>query len=125
MLNTKIERWPSQLRASHKTRILIAHLHAQSRHTRYLAAWLNGGEYEGTKQKKNLSSVVVVSLGVADHVHGRGGAWPHINKKRGIVRIEGGCFQAEVRGEDSGMQAQPLGLIFKTLLYRVGNVVDV
>jgi len=31
-------------------------------------------------------------LGVADHVHGCGGAWPHINKKRGIVRIDGGVF---------------------------------
>jgi hypothetical protein len=50
---------------------------------------------------------------VADHVHGRGGAWPHINKKRGIVRIDGGYFQAEVQGEDTGTQAQPLGLILK------------
>jgi hypothetical protein len=51
---------------------------------------------EGKNPKKKLgpvsNSIVVVSLGVTDHVHGRGGATPHINKKRGIVRIDGGIF---------------------------------
>ena len=71
-----------------------AYAHTISTH-RYLATWLNGGEYEGKEpiKKTRTGDRVVVSLGVADHVHGRGGAWPHINKKRGIVWIDGGIFR--------------------------------
>jgi len=71
------------------------------------------GPCHGESKITDRGCVVVVSLGAADHVHGRGGAWPHTNKKKGILRIDRGYFEAEVRGEESGTEAQPQELILK------------
>jgi hypothetical protein len=99
---------PSQLRVQNSDPELRLHSLNTDNNRMYPAAWSNRGEYEGMNKIKpridkktrtgeskitERGCVVVVSLGVADHVHGRGGAWPHINKKRGIVRIDGGIFR--------------------------------